>query len=126
MGDTTSESDESLFVNLSSGGNATIADNRGVVTILNDDAFPSLTIGDVSRTEGNSGSANLTFTVSLAPASGSTVTVSYATADATAIAPADYTARTGTVTFNAGADIEDVSRFPSSATRWTRTTRRSW
>ena len=63
VGDTTDESDEAFFVNLSSGGNASIADNRGVVTIVNDDALPSLTINDVSRTEGNSGSANLKFTV---------------------------------------------------------------
>jgi Calx-beta domain len=109
MGDTTSESDEAFFVNLSSGGNASIADNRGVVTIVNDDALPSLTIDDVSRTEGNSGSANLKFTVSLAPASGSTVTVSYATADVTATAPADYTSRTGTLTFNAGQTSKTIS-----------------
>ncbi len=109
VGDTTSESDEAFFVNLSSGGNASIADNRGVVTIVNDDALPSLTIDDVSRTEGNSGSANLKFTVSLAPASGSTVTVSYATADVTATAPADYTSRTGTLTFNAGQTSKTIS-----------------
>ena len=74
----------------------------GVATILNDDAAPSLAIDDASRIEGNSGSANMTFTVRLAPASGSTVTVSYATSDASATALADYLSRTGTVTFSAG------------------------
>ena len=46
-------------------------------------------------TEGNAGTANMTFTATLSAASGKTVTVAYATADGTAIAPADYTASAG-------------------------------
>ena len=69
---------------------------------MNDDTAPSLTINDVSLTEGNAGTANMTFTATLSAASGKTVTVAYATADGTATAPADYTASAGTLTFNPG------------------------
>lgn len=46
--------------------------------------LPSISINDVSVTEGNSGTANATFTVSLSAAAGYTVGVDYATADGTA------------------------------------------
>jgi hypothetical protein len=56
----------------------------------------------VSVTEGNSGTSNATFTVSLSAASGQAVSVNWATANGTATAPDDYTAGNGTLTFNAG------------------------
>ena len=42
------------------------------------------------------------FTVTLNQPSAGTVTVAYATANGTAIAPADYAAKSGTVTFSVG------------------------
>ena len=102
VGDVTDEIDETYVVNLSGATNATIADTQGLGTIVNDDTAPSLTINDVSITEGNAGTANVTFTATLSAASGKTVTVGYATADGTATAPADYTLATGTLTFNPG------------------------
>jgi hypothetical protein len=62
---------------------------------------PTLTISDVTLTEGNSGSANATFTVTISPVNASqSVTVGYATADGSAtIAGNDYLAASGTVTF---------------------------
>src|SRR5206468_2292528 len=53
---------------------------------------PMLAVNDVTVTEGDSGTVNATFTVSLSAASGQTVTVQAATANGTATAPADYTA----------------------------------
>ena len=102
VGDLTDEPNETYVVNLSGATNATIADNQGAGTIVNDDTAPSLTINDVSLTEGNAGTTNMTFTATLSAASGKTVTVAYATADGTATAPADYTASSGTLTFNPG------------------------
>ncbi len=65
-------------------------------------ALPGLQVNSASRAEGNSGTANLTFTVTLSTSSASTVTVQYATANGTAVAPGDYTATSGTLTFTPG------------------------
>ncbi len=64
---------------------------------------PTLTINDVSVIEGNSGTTNAVFTVTLSPASLSTVTVVATTANNTATTGSDYTA-TGptTLTFAPG------------------------
>ena len=102
-GDLLNENDETFFVNLTSPVAANIARAQGIGTILDNDPLPSLSINDVSVTEGNTGSLNMTFTVSLSPVSGRAVSVNYATADVTATAGADYTATSGTLTIPAGA-----------------------
>ena len=71
-GDVIYEPNETFVVNLSNAVDATIGDNQGIATIVNDDAQPppsSLTISDVTVTEGNSGTINAVFTVTLTPAS---------------------------------------------------------
>ena len=102
-GDVTTEPDESFVVNLSNPVNAGISDVQGTGTITDDDAPLSLTINDVTVTEGNTGTVNAVFTVSLSMASGQVVTVDYATADGTAtVADNDYIAATGQITFQSG------------------------
>ncbi|HEX6163369.1 MAG TPA: Calx-beta domain-containing protein, partial [Vicinamibacterales bacterium] len=101
-GDVTFEPNETFTVTLSNPANALITDGTGIGTILNDDAGPTLSINDVALAEGDSGSSLMTFTVSLSPAAAGAVTVDYATANQTATAGVDYTAATGTLTFNAG------------------------
>jgi hypothetical protein len=106
--DTVNEPDETLYLNLSSPSNATIARTQGVGTILNDDLPPTVSVSDASVTEGNSGTALLGFTVSLSSPQAGAVTVSYATANGTATAGSDYLAASGTVTFNAGQTSQTV------------------
>ena len=53
-GDMVTEAHETFQLTLSGPVNATLADSQGIGTIVNDD-FPSLSIGDVSVTEGDSG-----------------------------------------------------------------------
>jgi hypothetical protein len=65
-------------------------------------SLPSLTINNVSATEGASGTKSFIFTVTLSAASSSTVTVPYATADGTATAGSDYQATSGTLSFAPG------------------------
>ena len=59
--------------------------------------------------EGNSGTTNAVFTVTLSAASTSTVTVDYATANGTATAGSDYTAGTGTLSFAAGTTSKTIT-----------------
>ena len=108
-GDSAIEPDETVLVNLSAPTNAVLGDAQGVATITNDDQ-PSLTISDVSLTEGNSGTKTATFTVTLAPTSAQTVTVSFATANGTATAGSDYVAASGTLTFAAGVSAQTRGR----------------
>jgi len=102
LGDTVVEQNEAFFVNLSAPTGATLFDEQGKGTILNDDG-PTLKINDVSKAEGNSGNTAYTFTVTLSPASTGTVTVKYTTANDSAAAGSDYTAIALTpLTFNPG------------------------
>ena len=109
--DTTDEADETLTLTLSGAANAGIGTATATGTIDNDDTAPSLSVEDASAMEGDP----LTFTVELAAVSGKTVTVGYATADGTATtassAPggADYTARSGTLSFAPGTTTQPVT-----------------
>jgi hypothetical protein len=71
--------------------------------------LPSLTITDVSRGEGNSGTTPFTFTVRLSSASNQAVTVAYATADSTAVCGLDYQAAAGTLTFAPGETTRTIT-----------------
>ena len=80
------------------------------LTIEDDDDPPTgLSIRDASVDEGDSGDATMTFTVTLSPAATGTVTVDWATADGTATAGADYTAGSGSLTFDDGDASKEVS-----------------
>jgi hypothetical protein len=76
-----------------------------IAVLLNDGnwpALPSITINDVTVTEGNTATTSATFTVRLTTISNQPVTVIYSTADGTAIADSDYHAQSGTLTFAPG------------------------
>src|SRR6185369_6128560 len=77
--------------------------------ILNDDPLPKLSIGSAVVNEGNSGTTNATFTVSLSPASGQTVVVNASTADDSATAGSDYTATSVVLTFAPGVTSQTVT-----------------
>ena len=111
LADLFDEPTETYNVNLSDPVGATISDGTGVGTILDNDPTPTLSINDVTTTEGNIGSIIATFTISLSAASGNTVTVTVNTADVTATAGADYTAVTlATVTMPAGQTFSHCQR----------------
>jgi hypothetical protein len=90
------EGDETFYLYLDTPTNATISDDQGMGTIVDNDELPTLSINDVTVIE-NGGIAN--FTVSLSSPSSFPVTVNYSTADGTATAGTDYTAISGTLTF---------------------------
>ncbi len=97
------ERDKEVTVSGTAANSQGITDPNAVtLTIEDDEAPPELSIGDASVTEGDTGSATMTFTVSLDRTTTGTVTVNWATADGTATAGTDYTAGTGSLTFDAG------------------------
>ena len=109
LGDLTNENNETFTVTLSNPVNAGITTAVGTGTIVNNDGLPSLTIGSPSVVEGDNGNTNLTFTVTLSPASGRSVNVSYATANGTAIVGSDYNNNSGTLTFAAGVTTQTIN-----------------
>ena len=92
--DTLDEVNETFNVNLSTPTNGVISDNLGVATITDDDPPPTLSVNDVTVSEGNSGTVTAGFTISLSAISAKTVTVLASTANSNATSPSDYTAIT--------------------------------
>ena len=95
-GDTNSEADERFFVNVTNiaGTGIPTTPAQGTGTIVNDDAAP-ITVGidNLGHDEGNSGTTDFTFTVTLsAPAPAGGVSFDVATSDVTATAGSDYEA----------------------------------
>ncbi|WP_353851885.1 Calx-beta domain-containing protein [Microcystis sp. LE18-22.4A] len=113
-GDNQVELNETFFLNLSNlqanGSNVTLADNQGQGTINNDDSA-SIAISDVTITEGNSGTTNAVFTVTLSNAVDTAISLNYATANGTATtADNDYTAIAATpLIFNAGETSKTIT-----------------
>ncbi|MFN2471085.1 MAG: Calx-beta domain-containing protein [Gaiellaceae bacterium] len=107
--DALDEPDETFDLKLSNPANATISDSSGTATILDDDATSSVSVNDVSVSEGDSGTTIATFTVTPSAASGRATSVSYATQDASATQPADYASASGTIAFAAGETSKTVA-----------------
>jgi hypothetical protein len=107
-GDALDEFDETFLLLLTHPLNAkVVAQGRG--TILDDDPPPAASIDDVTLSEGDVGTKQATFNVSLSAASGKTISISYATADGSATAGTDYQATAGTVTFSPGQTTRTIS-----------------
>lgn len=101
LGDTKAEGNENYFVNLSNAIGATISDAQGKGLIIN--RKPYLTIDYPSVTEGDSGTTNLTFTVTPNFVYDAAISVNYATQDLTAVQPGDYANTSGTLNMPVGA-----------------------
>jgi len=106
LGDSEFEGTETFAVNLSNPSTGvTIGRSQGIGTIYDNEGPPSLVVTDTSAAE-NTGS--MTFTV-IETSSAGTQTVDYTTADGTALAGTDYTATSGTLTFNGGTTTRTVT-----------------
>ena len=100
-GDALIEDDETVLVTLSDVVGAGIDRAEAVGTIRNDDTIAGL-VGDVTVAEGDAGTTNAIFTVTLAQPSAVSVRVDYTTVDGTALAGLDYSMRVSRVTFLPG------------------------
>jgi len=85
---------------------------NNVISIATLVAQPAISIADVTVTEGDSGTNDVTFSLSLTPASTNIVQVNFSTANGTAIgsgSTADYVPRSGTVTFAPGITNQQIT-----------------
>jgi YD repeat-containing protein len=95
---------ETFSVLLSAVSGVTIGAAGGaVVTILDNDPAPALSIDDVVVQEGHSGLTPAVFTVTLSAPASQAVQATYTTVDGTAVAGSDYQATSGVLTIPAGA-----------------------
>lgn len=109
---------------IDAGNNATCAatDQRGVARPFDGDssgtavcdigAFEAqlqLTISDASVLEGDAGTTEMVFTVTLAPMGNVPVSVNYTTVDGTAVSPTDYLADAGNLTFDPGETSQPIT-----------------
>ena len=113
-GDEVDEPNETVTVTLGTPTNATVSTVEGAGdasgTITDDDDSPTLSVNAPSVAEGDSGTANLDFVVTLSAESGQQVTVAYAdTTTGTATSATDYTAlAAGTLTFAPGTTRQTI------------------
>ncbi|MDZ8109036.1 MAG: DUF4347 domain-containing protein [Nostoc sp. DedQUE12a] len=105
LGEKVTEADETINLNLSY-PNQTVPIAPGTVTIIDDDKVPSISIVDKSVIEDT---GNLVLTVKLSNASTDIITVDYNASNDSAIANADYTPVTGTLTFNPGVTTQTIT-----------------
>ncbi len=107
VGDTLDELDEGFTLTATRTAGATgNASATGSATITDDDATPTLSIGDVTV---NEAAGTATFTVTLSAASGLPVSASFATTNGSATAGADYTATSGTLNFAPGVVSQTIT-----------------
>ena len=98
LDDALDEPDETFSVVLYSPEGASLVDEEGTATVIDDDVSPVLRIVAAEGVEGGP----IDFAVTLSGSSGQRVTVDYATSDGTAFTPQDYEAASGTLEFEPG------------------------
>jgi hypothetical protein len=78
------------------------AQNIAILTIIDNDPTPLISIGDIAAVEGFSWTSNFNFPVTLSNPSSDPVTISFVTVNGSATAGNDYIATAGSVTIPAG------------------------
>ena len=108
--DSSSEPQKFFTVSLSNPtGGATLGNQGSIqISIIDDDA-PTMSITDLQVTEGNSGTTDAVFTVSLQRAYFSDAHVDFATVAGTATSGTDYQPMSGTLTFVKGETTKTVT-----------------
>lgn len=112
VGDARDEIDETFAVQIGTIQNALVDEPlvEAVTTIEDDDDPPVVSSsGTASLVEGDSGTQTTVFTIALDAVSGKTVEVDYATSGTTATAGEDFTAVSGTLTYQPGETTKTVA-----------------
>ncbi len=110
-GDNAVEGPESFGLAINSVAGAASGTTQATATILDDDTSvtPSVSVGDATLVEGNSGTQLAVFPVTLTAPLAATTPVQYSTQNLSATSGSDYTAKSGTVSIPAGAVSAKIS-----------------
>jgi hypothetical protein len=112
-GDVLHESDERLTLQLSNPKRARIVDGVGRGTILDDDvlggASPVFSIGDFTVTEGNVGTTDAVFDVTVSSSASTPMSVNFGTVNGSAASGSDYNPAGGTLVFAPGETAKQVA-----------------
>jgi chitinase len=109
------ESDYSELNDMRPGNNGVIESRYSLVTFEGSAGGPDpgepvvLAVADASVLEGDPGTSKVAVAVTLSNGSSQAITVSYRTIDGTALAKSDYTATSGTLTFQPGETSRTIS-----------------
>jgi hypothetical protein len=108
--DSISEPTKFFFVGLSNPtGGATLGNQSSIQISIGDDDKPTMSINDVQVTEGNSGTTDAVFTVSLQRPYYSDAHVDFTTVSGTATSGTDYQPTSGTLTFLKGETTKTIT-----------------
>lgn len=112
LGDDATEGDETFDLDISDPVNATLGTHPAVVTIQDNDPIPPgsaiLNVTGATVREGNTGTTTLTFTVTRSGETTTPVNVDFQTTNGSALAPSDYVANSGIVSFAANVTTATV------------------
>ena len=102
--DALDEPDENFLVDLSGAveGAVLAPNDQAEATIIDEDPFPSLSVGDATVVEGNASSAPASFNVTLGAPSAKPITVGYVTSNGSASAPGDFESTSAQIAFAPG------------------------
>ena len=93
---------KTTITHTTSGGDYGEETGSVAVTVVEDEGTPTFSIANAEVAEGDEGTSDLTFTVTLSPAAGYRTQVRWSTSDDTATAGTDYTAAYGGLLFRPG------------------------
>ena len=107
--DTLVEGAETATLTVTSGTGYTVGTSASAIVNIADNDLPIIDLSaNQTVVEGITSPQNVIYTVTLSSDSTETVTVQYATVNNTAIAGSDYTATSGTLTFDPGVISQDI------------------
>ncbi|MDH4049825.1 MAG: PQQ-dependent sugar dehydrogenase [Gammaproteobacteria bacterium] len=116
VGDTLDEDDEVFSVSFGNPVGLALNSSLTTGTIVDNDAPVSISVGDATVVERNSGASKILFPVTLDKPSGRPVQIRAGTIDGTALAPVDYQQKTVQLTFDPGQTIKSATVFVNGDT----------
>ena len=110
--DASVEDSETVTLTLSNPSNASLSGTNPATLTITDNDVPSVSFASATYNIPEGDPSATTIYINLSEAGNSTITVNYATSDGSATAGSDYTAASGTLTFNVGETQRTITNLP--------------